>query len=208
MLAIDSIRQILDNNPDSVVIIDEAYIDFGGTSAVELISEYNNLLVIHTFSKSRSLAGLRVGLALGQSELIEGLNRVKNCFNSYTLDRVALAGAEQSLRDIDTFKTNVNRIIQTREQITSKLRNLGFNVVDSKANFIFISHSGAPAEIIFKKLKQRHIYVRYFKKPGIDNYLRVSIGTDQEMNEFYKGVKEILEDSTWLSDTPFSGEIG
>ncbi|MNN71651.1 Histidinol-phosphate aminotransferase [compost metagenome] len=119
---------------------------------------------------------------------------MKNCFNSYTLDRVALAGAEQSLRDIDTFKINVNRIIQTREQISVKLRTLGFNVVDSKANFIFISHSQVRAETIFEKLKQRNIYVRHFKKPEIDNYLRVSIGTDQEMNEFYQGVKEILED--------------
>lgn len=194
LLAIDSIRQILDKNADSVVIIDEAYIDFGGTSSVELISEYDNLLVVHTFSKSRSLAGLRVGLALGHRDLIEGLNRVKNCFNSYTLDRVALAGAEQSLRDIDTFKTNVNRIIQTREHITSKLRALGFYVVDSKANFIFISHSEVPAETIFEKLKQRNIFVRYFKKSGIDNYLRVSIGTDHEMSVFYQGVVEILEE--------------
>ncbi|MNP57618.1 Histidinol-phosphate aminotransferase [compost metagenome] len=122
---------------------------------------------------------------------------MKNCFNSYTLDRVALAGAEQSLRDIDTFKTNVNRIIQTREHITSKLRALGFYVVDSKANFIFISHSEVPAETIFEKLKQRNIFVRYFKKSEIDNYLRVSIGTDHEMSVFYQGVVEILEEYAW-----------
>lgn len=199
-LDMDTIRLILDKNPGSVVIIDEAYIDFGGTSSVELILEYNNLLVVHTFSKSRSLAGLRVGLALGQSELIEGLYRVKNSFNSYTLDRVALAGAEQSLRDIDTFKTNVNRIIQTRELVTGRLRDIGFNVVDSKANFIFISHSEVPAVTIFEKLKQRNIYVRYFQKPGIDNYLRVSIGTELEMNEFYEGVKEILKEYRFRND--------
>lgn len=192
LLAIESIERILVNNPDSVVIIDEAYIDFGGTSSTQLISSYQNLLVVRTFSKSRSLAGLRVGLALGHPDLIEALDRVKNCFNSYTIDRVALAGAEQSLRDSKSFQANVNRIIHTRSIITNKLRLLGFNVIDSKANFIFITHSGMSAVEILDKLKLQNIYVRHFNKPKIDNYLRVSIGTDQEMEVFYQAIKEIV----------------
>lgn len=193
ILALSDIKLILDKNPDSVVIIDEAYIDFGGASAVEFISNYSNLLIIHTFSKSRSLAGLRVGLAMGHTDLIEGLNRVKNSFNSYTLDRVALAGAEQSLKDNEAFITNTNLIIHTRERISNDLRSIGFDVVDSKANFIFISHSKIPALEIFDELKKNKILVRYFNKSKIDNYLRVSIGTNNEMDRFYQVVQEILQ---------------
>lgn len=193
LIELPVIKLILDNNPGSVVIIDEAYIDFGGASAVELISNYNNLLVIHTFSKSRSLAGLRVGLAMGHKDLIEGLNRVKNSFNSYTLDRVALAGAEQSLRDHESFITNTDLIIQTRKRISSDLRSIGFEVVESKANFIFISHPQIPAIDIYNELKHNKILVRHFNKDRIDNYLRVSIGTDGEMDRFYQVVQEILQ---------------
>ncbi|AHV97535.1 histidinol-phosphate transaminase [Paenibacillus sabinae] len=189
---VDRIRQILEHNLDKVVIIDEAYIDFGGESCVPLIPDYPNLLVVHTFSKSRSLAGLRIGLALGQSELIEGLNRVKNSINSYTLDAIAQVGGEQSLRDTATFERNVRRIIETREHTVSALRELQFEVVDSRANFIFATHPGIPAADLFDALRQRDIIVRYFAKPRIDNYLRISIGTDEEMEALCRALEDIV----------------
>ncbi|NGM80837.1 histidinol-phosphate transaminase [Paenibacillus sp. 7124] len=189
---VDRIRQILEHNPDKVVIIDEAYIDFGGESCVPLIPDYPNLLVVHTFSKSRSLAGLRIGLALGQSELIEGLNRVKNSINSYTLDAVAQVGGEQSLRDTAAFERNVRRIVETREHTVKSLRELQFEVIDSRANFIFATHPGIPAAELFDALRQRDIIVRYFAKPRIDNYLRISIGTDEEMEALCRALEDIV----------------
>ncbi|QWU13877.1 histidinol-phosphate aminotransferase [Paenibacillus sophorae] len=190
--SVDSLRQILVHNPDKVVIIDEAYIDFGGESCVPLIPDHPNLLVVHTFSKSRSLAGLRVGLALGQTELIEGLNRVKNSINSYTLDAVAQVGGEQSLRDTETFELNVGQIITTRDNTVKALRDLQFEVVDSRANFIFVTHPVIPAVELFEALRQQDIIVRYFAKPRIDNYLRVSIGTDEEMEALCRALEGIL----------------
>lgn len=190
---LDTIREILVHNPDKVVIVDEAYIDFGGESSVGMIPDYPNLLVIQTFSKSRSLAGLRVGLAMGQRELIEGLNRVKNSFNSYTMDAVAQAGGEASLKDVETFRTNTARIIATRERTVENLRELQFNVLDSKANFIFAAHTRVPARELFEALRERDIIVRYFAKPRIDNYLRITIGTDDEMAALCAALEEILD---------------
>jgi histidinol-phosphate aminotransferase len=189
----DSLRGVLEWNSDSVVILDEAYIDFGGRSAVNLIAEYPNLLVVHTLSKSRSLAGLRVGLAVGHPELIEGLNRVKNSFNSYTLDRLALAGAAAALEDQAYFEETTRRVIATRERTVQQLRNLGFQVIDSAANFVFISHPEKEAAFLFQDLKQRGVLVRYFNQPRIDRFLRVSIGTDEEMDVFLKMLAELLE---------------
>ena len=186
------IEEILKQNIDKVVIIDEAYIDFGGISSSKLINKYPNLLVIQTLSKSRSLAGLRVGFALGHEDLIEGLNRIKNSINSYTIDTLALYGAIEAIKDEGYFEETRTKIINTRERISNELKNMGFNVIESKANFVFISHSSVNAEELLIKLKEKGILVRYFSSPRIDNFLRVSIGTDKEMDAFIKGVKEIL----------------
>ncbi|MGE5627324.1 MAG: histidinol-phosphate transaminase [Solirubrobacterales bacterium] len=186
------IESILKKNTEKAVIIDEAYVDFGAESVVELVDKYPNLLVIQTLSKSRSLAGLRVGWAFGSAELIEGLNRVKDSINSYTLDRLAMAGAIAAIEDEEYFNETRKKIMATRENVVVKLQELGFNVVPSSSNFIFISHSKVPAEEIFIKLKQEAVLVRYFKKPRIDNYLRVSIGNDNEMEVFIKALMKIL----------------
>ena len=189
-----SIKSILDYNPNKVVIIDEAYIDFGGTSAVSLIKDYPNLLVVQTLSKSRSLAGIRLGFALGQEELIDGLNRIKNSFNSYTIDRVAAIAAVEAIKDEEYFKECVSRIINTREKVTESLSELGFNVIPSKANFIFAGHPTYPAGELFIKLREKGVLVRYFNKDRINNYLRISIGSEEEMEFFIEKVKEIIKD--------------
>ncbi|MDF2522824.1 MAG: histidinol-phosphate transaminase [Clostridiales bacterium] len=186
------IKRILGGNMEKVVVIDEAYIDFGGESAVNLISEYPNLLVVKTMSKSRALAGLRVGYAFGNKELIEGLERIKNSFNSYTLDTLAIAGALEAIRDVEYFEETRAKIIRTRQHVTQELRELGFTVAESMANFVFASHDNYPAQSLFEQLKGMGILVRYFKKPNIDNYLRISIGTDEEMDIFLKSVKKII----------------
>lgn len=192
-IALTDIKGILEQNPAVVVIIDEAYIDFGGQSAVELTHQYPNLLVVQTLSKSRSLAGLRVGFALGQTELIAGLERVKNSFNSYTLDGLALAGACEAIKDEAYFEVTRARIMQTRERVSRELIELDFNVLPSQANFIFISHSQYSAPALFAQLREKGILVRYFQQPRIDNYLRVSIGSDEEMDSFLTVVKEIIQ---------------
>jgi histidinol-phosphate aminotransferase len=193
-LPIDGIKKILDYNLsiDKVVIIDEAYIDFGGQSAVGLIGSYPNLIVIQTLSKSRSLAGLRIGFAMGNRELIEGLNRVKSSINSYTVDRLAEAGAVAAFRDDRYFRMTSARIVKTRDRVSKKLRSAGFDTVESNANFIFISHPDMHAGEIYRRLKENGILVRYFNKPRIDNFLRVSIGTDKEMDVFVDAVCRII----------------
>jgi len=193
LLSTEQIERILQANPDRVVIVDEAYIDFGGESVVPLVPRYPNLLVVQTLSKSRSLAGLRVGMAFGQPELIEGLERVKNSFNSYTLDRLALAGAKASIEDASYFEETCRKVVATRERTAEALKALGFGVLDSKANFLFATHPRTPAKKLFSGLRERGILVRYFNKPRIDEYVRVSIGTDEEMDAFLTAAKEILE---------------
>jgi histidinol-phosphate aminotransferase len=193
LISLDDIRTLLVQNPDQVVLIDEAYIDFGGESAAKLVKEYPNLLVVQTLSKSRSLAGLRVGWALGSQELIDGLNRVKNSFNSYTLDRLALAGAVAAFEDEAYFLETTAKVMATREAVTKELKELGFIVTDSAANFVFISHPDHAAEQLFQQLRERGVLVRYFKQPRIDQYLRVTIGTDEEMAAFAKALKEIIK---------------
>ncbi|WP_336774809.1 histidinol-phosphate transaminase [Paenibacillus sp. MMO-58] len=193
LISLDDIRTLLVQNPDQVVLIDEAYIDFGGESAAKLVNEYPNLLVVQTLSKSRSLAGLRVGWALGSEELIDGLNRVKNSFNSYTLDRLALAGAVAAFEDESYFQETTAKVIATREAVTKELKELGFIVTDSAANFVFISHPGHAAEVLFQQLRERGVLVRYFKQPRIDQYLRVTVGTDEEMAAFVEALKEIIK---------------
>jgi histidinol-phosphate aminotransferase len=193
VLALAAIEEIVRNNTEQIVIVDEAYVDFGGESAVSLIDQYPNLLIIQTLSKSRSLAGLRVGFAMGHKDLIEGLDRVKNSINSYTLDRVALAGALESFYDEAYFQDTRQKVIITREQTIEKLKEMEFVVIPSRANFIFISHSLLPASTIYQQLREKGILVRYFNKPKIDNYLRVSIGSDEEMKYFLQAIAEIIQ---------------
>lgn len=178
----ETVEAILRSNPDSVVIVDEAYIDFGGTSSLALLERYENLLVVQTFSKSRAMAGMRIGFAIGSEKLTSYLKDVKFSFNSYTMNRPSLYCGVAAIRDDVYFKDTVSRIIATRERIKPKLKKLGFTFPDSQANFIFASHQSVPAAEIFEALKEAHIYVRYFAKPGMDNYLRITIGTDAQMD--------------------------
>ena len=189
----EELKKLLEANKDNVVIIDEAYIDFGGESMVKYIHDYPNLLVIQTLSKSRSLAGLRGGFAIGHKDLIEGLNRVKNCINSYTLDRVSLVGATEAIKDKTYYKENCNKIIKTRQWSINELKKIGFNILDSKANFIFATHKILPAEYLYNVLKENGILVRYFNKPRINNYLRITIGTDEEMRALVDKLHNIIK---------------
>jgi histidinol-phosphate aminotransferase len=189
---LSDIRALLEKNQNSVVVVDEAYIDFGGESAVALVNEYPNLLVIQTLSKSRSLAGLRVGFAIGNAELIDGLERVKNSFNSYPLDRLALAGAVAAIKDKAYFDECCERVCNTRDGLTKELTSLGFEVVPSATNFVFAKHTKQDAEVIFKELRERKIIVRYFNKPKINQHLRISIGTEEETSALVTALKDIL----------------
>lgn len=191
-MGLANIEKILKANPDVVVIVDEAYVDFGCESALEFVNKYPNLLVIRTFSKSRSLAGLRVGYAIGDSKLIEALNCVKNCINSYTLDRVALAAAQAAVEDKAYFDETCSKIIATRENTVKALRELGFTVLDSKANFIFAKHETVSGVELFKKLREMGIIVRHFSAPRINEWLRITIGTDAEMDALIDGIKKII----------------
>ncbi len=191
-LPLSAIRSTVEGNPDTVVIVDEAYIDYGGESAVKLIREYPNLLVIHTFSKFRSLAGMRIGFAFGDQELIKALESVKNSFNSYTLDRLAIVAGTEALKDAAYYQKITEIIIANREWFTKELRSRDFSVADSAANFVFASHRTVRAEKLFTGLRELGILVRYFKKPVIDNHLRISIGTDAEMVEVLKAMDQVL----------------
>lgn len=188
----ETIEEILKANPDVVVIVDEAYVDFGGTSALPLIEKYDNLLVVQTFSKSRAMAGMRIGYAFGNEKLIKYLNDAKYSFNSYTINYPSQVLGAEALKDKEYFATTVQKIIVTREWVKKELTELGFTFPDSKANFIFASHKSVPAEEIFKALRAQDIYVRYWNKPRINNSLRITIGTDEEMNRFVEFLKSFL----------------
>lgn len=192
LLPFGEVEEIIRHNQDVVVIVDEAYIDFGGTSALELIHKYENLLVVQTFSKSRSMAGIRIGFAVGHPELIRALNDVKYSYNSYTMNLPALILGSEAVKDDVYFKKTLKRVVNTREQAKKRLRALGFSFPDSMANFIFAAHERKPANQIFEALKKAEIYVRYFPQPGIDNYLRISIGTDKEMDELFHFLETYL----------------
>ncbi len=187
------IVDIIEKNRDKVVIVDEAYIDFGGESCIDLTKKYENLLVVQTLSKSRSLAGMRVGFAIGNENLINGLEAVKNSINSYTLDMLAIKAASEAIKDVEYFESSRNRIINTREKTAEFLKNNGFNVLPSKTNFLFVSHNSIFAYDIFQKMRDKGILVRYFSKPKIDNYLRISIGSEEEMEFFCKDIIEIVK---------------
>ena len=191
------IEKLLEAHPDIPVVIDEAYVDFGGDSAVALIDRYPNLLVTHTLSKSRALAGLRVGLAMGQRPLIDALERVKDSFNSYPLDRLAQAGAVAAYEDREWFEQSCAKVIASRERLTAELQRLGFDVLPSKANFIFARHPAHTADDLFRALREKAIIVRWFDKPRIADRLRISIGTDAECDRLVVVLKEILR---WNGD--------
>ncbi len=191
-IPLSDIREILSCNPDVAVVIDEAYVDFGASSALELLDRYPNLLVVRTMSKSRSLAGLRGGFAFGSENLIAALNCVKNSFNSYTLDRLALAGAGGALRDDAYFRTTLLKIVHTRDKTAARLKGLGFQVCDSSSNFLFLSHPDVPARMLLDGLRQRGILVRWWDKPRISNHLRVTVGTDGEMDALCAALEELV----------------
>jgi histidinol-phosphate aminotransferase len=188
----DMIERLLRRFPDTLVIVDEAYVDFGACSSVPLIKKYDNLLVVQTFSKSRSLAGLRVGYAIGNNGLIEALERVKNSFNSYTIDRIAQKAAEAAIDDKEYFYKTLKRVVNTREYTAQKLNGLGFTVIPSKSNFLFVSHKDIKAEEIFIKLRQEGILVRHFKMLRIENWLRITIGTDDDMAALIEKLKAMM----------------
>lgn len=192
-LGLEGIETILKANPDHVVLVDEAYVKFGAESAVSLIEKYPNLLVVQTMSKSHSLAGLRVGFAIGAKELIEGLNRVKNSFNSYPVDTIAQAGAVAAIEDAANVDKRCNRIRAVREGVSVALRGIGFDVLPSKTNFIMIHYWNARAEAIYGHLREHDILVRHFDLLRIDDYLRVTIGTKLEMRKFLDIVEEYIE---------------
>ncbi|WP_436662018.1 histidinol-phosphate transaminase [Acinetobacter sp. P1(2025)] len=191
-LGLDKIEKVLKANPNCVIVIDEAYVDFGAESAVELVSRYENLVVCQTTSKSRSLAGLRVGFAIAQAHLIAALEAVKNSFNSYPIDRFAIAAAVASFEDQDYFQEQCDKVIASREKLVANLTELGFNVLPSKANFIFATHSLHDAAQLAEKLREQGIIVRYFNKPRINQFLRITIGTDEQNQRLVDTLKMLI----------------
>ncbi|MFR4352824.1 MAG: histidinol-phosphate transaminase [Roseburia sp.] len=181
LMGLSEIEDIIVHNRDVIVVVDEAYIDFGGESALSFIGKYDNLLVVQTFSKSRSMAGMRIGYAMGNTKLIQYINDVKYSFNSYTMNQTALALGVAAVRDNAYFEETRGKIIAAREWTKQELRKLGFSFGDSMGNFIFATHASVPAKEIFEALRKENIFVRYFAKERIDNYLRISIGTQEEM---------------------------
>ena len=192
-LPLSDIEEIVAHNQDVIVIVDEAYVDFGTQSALPLIEKYENLLVVQTFSKSRSMAGMRIGFAFGCPKLIKYLNDVKYSFNSYTMNRTSIAAGVAAIKDQEYFLDTCSKIIETREWTKKELKKLGFHFEDSRANFIFAAHENCPAQKLFQALRERHIYVRYFPGGRTDNHLRITIGTREVMETFLDFVKEFLK---------------
>lgn len=191
---LDTIEEILKANQDVVVIVDEAYVDFGGVSALPLLKKYENLLVVQTFSKSRSMAGLRIGFCIGSEKMIKYLNDVKFSINSYTMNLPSQMLGVEAVRDDAYFKETTQKIINTRERVKQELKELGFTFPDSKTNFIFASHKSVPAKELFEALREKDIYVRFWNKERINNCLRITIGTDEQMDTMLSFLKEYLKD--------------
>ena len=192
LLELDKVVQIIEENPSSIVIVDEAYVDFGGASALPFIRRYDNLLVVQTFSKSRSLAGMRIGAAFANRQLIRYLNHVKYSFNSYTMNTPSLLAGYAAVKDRGYFEETRAKIIATRERVKPLLSELGFSFKDSQTNFIFAEHNTMTAQEIFDALRAKKIYVRHFHFPRIENYLRITIGTDDEMDTLLSELKGIV----------------
>lgn len=193
LLPLEDIEALLAANQDGVVVIDEAYVDFGGQSAIALVSRHPNLLVVQTLSKSRSLAGLRVGFAIGDPGLIEGLERVKSSFNSYPLDRLAIAGAIESFADRDYFEQTRHAVIRQREVLRAELERLGFDVLPSAANFLFARHPRQPGLQLAAALRSGGIVVRHFAQPRIDQFLRITVGNEPQCTALVSALRQILE---------------
>ena len=190
--SLDFLRDVIEHNRDVVVIIDEAYADFSGSSALELTKEYDNVLIVQTYSKSRSLAGMRIGYAMGNPELIRAMNDVRYSYNSYPMTRLSVALGAAALEDEAYFRETVAKVIETREWTKKELKRLGFSFRDSQTNFIFATHESVPAQTIFDVLREKHIFVRHFGQKRIDNYLRISIGTQAEMERFIRETEQII----------------
>lgn len=190
----DFIREILDGNPDSVVIVDEAYVDFAeeDISAVQLLSEYDNLVITRTFSKSRSMAGMRLGYAMGSPDAIAAVYATKDSMNSYPVDMIAQAAGIASIKDEEYFRETLAKVVATRRRLTEEMRSMGFEVADSSTNFIFAKHNKLNAKEILDYLKSKDIYVRWFKKPLINNYLRITIGTDMEIDALISALSDYI----------------
>lgn len=190
---LDFLRDIIEHNQDVVVIIDEAYADFGKITALELTKEYDNVVVVQTFSKSRSMAGMRIGYAMGNPELIQAMNDVRFSYNSYPMTRLSVALGVAAVEDEDYFQETVEKVLQTREWTKKELVRLGFSFQDSMTNFVFATHSKVTAQKIFDELRKKNIFIRHFKHPRIDNYLRISIGTQEEMEVFIRETERIIK---------------
>lgn len=188
----DMLRDIIEHNRDVVVIIDEAYVDFSGESALSLTKEYDNVLIVQTYSKSRSLAGMRIGYAMGNPELIKAMNDVRFSYNSYPMTRLSVAIGAAAIEDEEYFQKTNKMIIDTREWTKKKLTELGFSYGDSMTNFIFVTHRSVNANEIFTKLREKKIFVRHFNSPRIDNFLRISIGTQEEMEKLIEELSIIV----------------
>lgn len=193
MASVQMLEEIIKANQDSVVIIDEAYVDFGGESCVPLVDKYENLLVVQTFSKSRSMAGMRIGFAIGSKKLIGYLNDAKFSFNSYTMNATSIVAGVASVEDEAYFQQTVAKVIATRERTKEEMSKLGFTFPDSKTNFIFAAHETIPAKELYEALRANEIYVRHWNKPRISNYLRISIGTDEEMDKLIAFLKQYIQ---------------
>jgi len=190
--SVEMLEEIIKANPEVVVIVDEAYVDFGGVSCLSLIDKYENLLIVQTFSKSRSMAGMRIGFAMGSKKLIQYLQDAKYSFNSYTMNRPSIEFGVEAVTDDKYFKATIQKVVNTRERVKKELKELGFSFPDSKTNFIFATHNKYSAKDIFDALREKNIFVRYFNKPRINNYLRISIGTDKEMDTLLAFLREFL----------------
>ena len=196
-LSLEVVEDIIQHNQDVVVIVDEAYIDFGGDTAKELTRKYDNVLVVQTYSKSRSLAGLRIGYAIGNKELIKAMNDVKYSYNSYTMNEPSIVLGTAVLEDEEYFQETRKKIIETREWTKKELKKLGFSFEDSMANFIFASHESCPAEKLFQALREHHIYVRYFPGKRTGNHLRITIGTQKEMEVLTEFLRNYLNEQKY-----------
>lgn len=193
-ISLAEIEEILKTNPDNIVVIDEAYVDFGGTSCVEFIKKYDNLLVVQTFSKSRSMAGARLGFAMANEAIIEDLEKIKYSTNPYNINRLTLAAGEAAVDSNAYYVENAKKIAQTREMTTAKLRKMGFTVLDSVANFIFAKSNALSGKVVYEELKKKGVLVRYFGKAKIEDFVRITIGTPEQMNVMFEKLAEILQE--------------
>ena len=193
-ISLGEIEEILKSNPNNIVIIDEAYIDFGGTSCVDFIKKYDNLLVVQTFSKSRSMAGARLGFAIADAGIIEDLEKIKYSTNPYNINRLTLAAGEAAIDSNEYYVEHAKKIAETREMTTARLREMDFTVLDSKANFIFAKSNTLPGKLLYEELKKKGVLVRFFGKAKIEDFVRITIGTPEQMNVMFEKIKEVQKE--------------